>query len=302
MQSFQDQRIGAYFVMSTDHVTDFPFINKVPGLMSILWNQSQENINISLDGIGINLEPNQLITATHLQNLKILTKDLPLTSFTFNREFYCIIDHDDEVSCNGILFYGYHEIPLVTIPSNEEPKFNTLLQVFDDEFQNRDDIQGEMLQILLKRLIIKITRLAKTQLFGAKSNESEVELVRQFNILVDRHFKTHKKVSDYADMLFKSPKTLANTFFKFHHSTPLQVIHNRIVLEAKRKLIYTDYSVKEIAFQLGYNDVGSFHKLFKKVTQRSPQSFKKQDEVEIGKNDQSNGKNSLLPIIGSGVN
>tara|TARA_Y100001972_G_C7658575_1_gene331881 strand:+ start:402 stop:1310 length:909 start_codon:yes stop_codon:yes gene_type:complete len=302
MQTFHDSRLGAYFVMSTDHINDFQFINKLPGLMSILWNQSQGMIDISLDDIRISLQPNQVITATHLQNLEILTKDQPLTSFTFNREFYCVVDHDNEVSCNGILFYGYHEIPLVNIPIMEDPKFKALFQVFDDEFQNRDDIQGEMLQILLKRLIIKITRLAKKQLFGAKSNDSEIELIRQFNILVDKHFKTHKKVSDYADMLFKSPKTLANTFSRLHDATPLQIIHDRIVLEAKRKLIHTDYSVKEIAFQLGYDDVGSFHKLFKKVTKRSPQSFKNQDESEIGKNDQSNGKNSLLPIIGSGVN
>lgn len=270
--------------------------------MSILWNQSPKPIEISLDGVCFSLEPNQVITATHLQNLEVFTRDQPLTSFTFNREFYCIVDHDDEVSCNGILFYGYHEIPLITIPADESPKFNTLLQVFDDEFQNRDDIQGEMLQILLKRLIIKITRLAKNQLFGAKSDDKEVELVRQFNILVDRHYRTHKRVSDYADMLFKSPKTLANTFSRIQGATPLQIIHDRIVLEAKRKLLHTDFSVKEIAFQLGYEDVGSFHKLFKKQTSISPQSFKNQEEIEVGKNGQSLGKYGVLPEAISGVN
>ncbi|MEQ8880880.1 MAG: helix-turn-helix domain-containing protein [Cyclobacteriaceae bacterium] len=287
MQSFHDRRLGAYFVMSTDHFQESPFINQCPGLMSILWNQSHAPIEITLDGISIRLEPNQVITATHLQHLEVLTKDQPLTSFTFNREFYCIVDHDNEVSCNGILFYGFHEIPHVTIPPEEIPRFKALFQVFDDEFQNRDGIQGEMLQILLKRLIIKITRLAKKQLFNDQSNDSEIELVRQFNILVDKHFKTHKKVAEYADMLFKSPKTLANTFSRLHDATPLQIIHDRIVLEAKRKLVHTDYSVKEIAFQLGYEDVGSFHKLFKKVTKKSPQSFKNQDIVELGKNGHS---------------
>ncbi len=269
--------------------------------MSILWNQSQGAIDLALDGISIQLKPNQVVTATHLQKLEVITKDLPLTSFTFNREFYCIIDHDDEVSCNGILFYGYNEIPLVSIPEIEDPKFNTLAQVFDDEFQNRDDIQGEMLQILLKRLIIKITRLAKSQLFKIK-NDSEVEIIRQYNILVDRHFKTHKKVADYAEMLHKSPKTLANTFSMAHTNTPLQIIHERIVLEAKRKLIHSDYTVKEIAFQLGYDDVGSFHKLFKKLVGKSPQAFKNHDFSEKGKNDHLSGKNSLLPAMDHRVN
>lgn len=252
-------------------------------LMSILWNQADQVVHVTVDGLPYEIKPQEIFTVSKTNSLEIKSTDVPVTSFTFNREFYCIQDHDEEVSCKGILFYGYQTLPIVTLPSDEVPKFELLLKVFDEEFQNRDNIQNEMLQMLLKRLIIKITRLAKSQFFDKTAAGEEVELIRQFTMLVDEHFKTHKKVADYADMLFRSPKTIANTFSKAGELSPLQVIHNRVVSEAKRRLLYTDYSVKEIAAQLGYEDDTPFHKLFKKLTKMSPQAFKKSVTGDFGK-------------------
>jgi len=131
-----------------------------------------------------------------------------------------------------------------------------------------------MLVMLLKRLIIKTTRLAKEQLLPSVLKESQIDLVRKFNVLVDRNFKSKKTVGEYADLLFKSPKTLSNLFAKYNQKTPLQFIHERTVLEAKRLLMHTDKTFREIAFDLGFEDVGTFHKLFKKTTQKTPQHFK----------------------------
>ncbi len=281
---FKEDRINAYFSMTNDHQRDSRYLEDIKELFTIFWNQSAHPISIKLDEQPYTIRQGQIFTVTYLQKLKIDIKNSSLTSFNFNREFYCIKDHDDEVSCNGMLFYGNHQVPIVSIPEEEKSKFDLLHQVFEEEFQNRDNIQSEMLQMLLKRLIIKVTRLAKNQLFEERSSSTEIELIRQFNILLDKHYKTHKQVSDYADMLYKSPKTLANTFTKLDGSSPLQLIHNRIVMEAKRLLIYTDYSVKEVAYQLGYQDDGPFHKLFKRATQMTPQAFKTAGNLKIGKN------------------
>ena len=121
--------------------------------------------------------------------------------------------------------------------------------------------------------------MAKKQLITKELHNSKIEIVRQFNVLVDIHYKTKKQVSDYAEMLNKSPKTLSNYFLLYNKKSPLQIIHERIVLEARRLLVYTDMTSKEIAYELGFEDVTIFNKMFKKIMAFTPSDFKRSQKV-----------------------
>ena len=57
--------------------------------------------------------------------------------------------------------------------------------------------------------------------------------------------------------------------------TPLQIIQDRIMLEAIRLLRYTDKSIKEITYDVGYEDIQTFSRFFKKIKGVSPSEFKK---------------------------
>ena len=128
----------------------------------------------------------------------------------------------------------------------------------------------------MARFIIKSTRLLKAKAgLVETAKSSKIDLLREFNFLVETHFKKEHSVSFYANKLFKSPKTLSNTFAKLNTS-PLQIIHERIILEAKRLLIYTDKTAKEIAYEIGFDDASHLSRLFKKHTTFSPSNFKKQ--------------------------
>ncbi|MBX2901647.1 MAG: AraC family transcriptional regulator [Cyclobacteriaceae bacterium] len=61
-----------------------------------------------------------------------------------------------------------------------------------------------------------------------------------------------------------------------NEKTPLQLIHERIILEAKKMLLYTDKSSKEISFELNFSDPVQFSRLFKNVTGVAPIKFKKE--------------------------
>jgi len=93
--------------------------------------------------------------------------------------------------------------------------------------------------------------------------------------LVDQVHAVRPQTESYANLLFKSPKTLSNLFPKFTDKTPLMVINERIVLEAKRLLLYSTKSNDEIAMELGYSDGSHFSKFFKKHEGQSPSAFKK---------------------------
>ena len=91
-------------------------------------------------------------------------------------------------------------------------------------------------------------------------------ITKEFKLLLERNFILMKRPSNYANALNISTPYLnqcvRNTtgFSVSHH------IQQRIILEAKRQLYHSKKSVKEIAFELGYEDYPYFSRLFKKMT------------------------------------
>lgn len=281
LYTHRNEALGSWFALSDHFGEAQSVLQQQNGLIHILWNRSAKPYPLIIDAVPYELQPQQLVTLTYLQKLQLPAPEQELTALSFNREFYCINDHDHEVSCNGIIFFGTHKPIVVSLPEHEQRSFELLYQVFIEEFQTNDRIQGEMLQMLLKRKIIKTTRLARAIYLPLEMPTDQVDLIRRFGVLVDMHFREKKQVAAYAELLFKSPKTLANLFAAQGQPSPLQQIHERIVLEIKRQLLYTHKSVKEIAFDLGYTDPRSLQKLFKKVSGQSPSAFKNMAKVPL---------------------
>lgn len=243
-------------------------------LYTFIWTNT-EAIDISIDSVPFTLQPHSILALTPIQYLQYINGSDAIV-YQFNREFYCIKDHDEEISCVGILFFGNTNIPVIHLDQIEQQKFKTLHDVFIDELETKDNIQAEMLRMLMSRFIIKSTRLLKAKEGIVETPKSaKVDLIRSFNFLVEQHFKTEHSVSFYANELFKSPKTLSNNFAKLNRS-PLRIIHERIVLEVQRLLAYTDKTAKEIAYEVGFEDASHLSRLFKKYTSQSPTDYKKQ--------------------------
>ena len=235
-----------------------------------------ETLHVEVDNLPLQLQPGTMLVLTPDNYLKIFKASDSLV-YQFNRDFYCIKDHDREVSCVGLLFYGNDSAPVIDLPEKEISKLDLLHQVFLDELDTIDTIQAEMLRMLTARLIITATRLIKLQ-GNIEITDKQSDLLRNFNVLVETHFRTEHSVGFYAEKLFKSPKTLSNTFSKYNKS-PLQIIHDRIILEAKRLLIYSDKTNKEIAYELGFDDASHLSRMFKKHTNLSPTLFKKNSNL-----------------------
>ncbi|NQZ44740.1 MAG: helix-turn-helix domain-containing protein [Flavobacteriaceae bacterium] len=271
---YYEHRLNAILGLTDDIANDVDRFSVRANTIKFLWNRNPQTTTITIDGQPLDLAPDQLVTVTYLQNVSFDETRHPLTAFVFNREFYCISDHDQEVSCNGILFFGTQDVPIITIPPDQKKRFELLFEIFVEEFSTPDKIQGDMLQMLLKRLIIMSTRLAKEQLIVKQLDNEQIEVIRKFNFLVDMHYKSKRKVSDYAEMLFKSPKTLSNLFSIYNQKSPQQIILDRLALEAKRLIHFTDRQNQEIAFDLGFNDPAHFSRFFKKMTGKTPSEYR----------------------------
>ena len=257
-------------------------------LLTIAWNVGPDQ-TMTIDGIQYTFHEQTILPLMVNQSFDFQHPET-VVAWQFDREFYCIVDHDKEVSCVGFLFYGAKGPLLLHLDASEQRKFDALLMVFNDEFTTQDTIQGEMLRMLLKRLIIKLTRLAREQYLDPELAEKDLDIVRRFNLLVENNYRNLHAVSDYADLLNKSPKTLSNLFAIYNQQSPLQIIHERIALEARRLLLYTDKSTKEIAYDLGFEEVPHFSRFFKNQVGLPPSEFKEQL------------KNNLSPFSAIGKN
>lgn len=242
--------------------------------LTIAWNRGG-NQKVSVDEIEYDFPENSILPLMVNQSFRF-ENPAEIVAWQFNRNFYCIVDHDKEVSCVGFIFYGSSNTMFLRLGENEIRKISLLFEVFKDEFESADDIQGEMLRMLLVRLIIIITRLAKSQYLNPQNlEENKFDLVRQFNLMVENHYRTEHEVQFYAAKLNKSPKTISNFFALYGHKTPLQIIQERVTLEAKRLFYYTDKTSKEIAYDLGFDDAAHFSRFFKNQTKQSPTEFKR---------------------------
>jgi AraC-like DNA-binding protein len=194
----------------------------------------------------------------------------------YNRDFYCIQIHDGEVACDGLLFNNINNMPMTAVPAEEAAFINHLFMQMENEFSWKDSSQEEMLRTYLKQLLIKSTRLWKQQhLDGVLTNPSnDPDTFRQFTRLVEEHYKEKHTVADYADLLLIASKTLTHRFKRMNLPQPNEVIKNRIILEAKRLLVHTSMSAKEIAYELGYEDPAYFSRQFLIKTGESPSAFK----------------------------
>ena len=196
----------------------------------------------------------------------------------YNRDFYCIQIHDKEVACDGLLFHNVFENPKVELNDAENEIIKSLFNNIKDELQSKDSSSEEMIRTYLKQIIIRATRKWKIQNIqteNLKINHQEVDVFRDFSRYLEIHYKEKHHVSDYAEMLHIAPKTLTHKFKNLNLESPNQYIINRILLEAKRLLFYTEKTVKEIGYDLGYEDPAYFNRLFTQKVGSTPINFKK---------------------------
>ena len=248
-------------------------------LYKFIWVQSG-TLTLEIDHIPMRLEKDEIVTLTPLHHLEVKEVDGEYLTFVFNSNFYCIYGHDNEVSCNGFLFYGSSKGRKLALSAGQSSNLHDIVRIFRQESVIHDNLQEEMLRIVLKRFIITCTRIARQRFGVGQEKEKTFDIIRQYYVLVDRHFKEKKQVQDYADILCRSPKTLSNLFSTCGLPSPLRVIHDRIEAEAMRLLLYTHKSAKEISSILGFEDLSAFSRFFKKMTSESVSDYRKRVKRE----------------------
>jgi AraC family transcriptional activator of pobA len=192
----------------------------------------------------------------------------------FHPDFFCIHRHQQEVSCNGVLFNNIYETPVVTLGQQGMQLLMMVVEQLKTEMQNAALAQYELMVSYLKIFLINASRIKMEQMVTRIVPGKEPFILKTLKDAIEEYYKIKHSPSEYADMLNISTKAL-NRISKTHFNKTLtNLIAERIIIEAKRELWLTSKAVKTIAYELGFNDEFYFSRFFKSNAAVSPQFYR----------------------------
>lgn len=239
---------------------------------TFIWNTA-DNFAITIDNVPYQLSKNEVIFLTEFHKIDHVRLH-SARMIRFNKSFFCMIDQDSQVGSKGLLFYSATHVPRLVLNASDAEDFETSWKIFSKEMLNENLLKKEMLETMLKRMLILSVRILKKSGDLQNLEKKQLDIIREFNYLVDSYFLKHHDVAFYASKLNKSPKTLANLFSTVLKRTPREIIHDRIMIHARRQINYSNFSIKEIAHQLGYNDIQTFSRFFRNREGISPVQYR----------------------------
>ncbi len=244
---------------------------------SLIWIK-EGNGTAQIDFAEFDFTAGTLFALTPYQPFTLKEKDkLEGVVLNFHPDFFCIHKHHEQVACNGVLFNNIYSPPYFCVDDDTRREFEMILSQMKSEVQKADLAQYELLVSYLKIFLITASRAkAKQQPESLQDTPDEKEpfILQKLKDLIETHFKSKHSAGEYADMLNISPKALAKMTKNHFNKTMTNLISERIVIEAKRELYLTDKSVKEIAYDLGYDDEHYFSRFFKNNANISPKMYR----------------------------
>lgn len=173
--------------------------------------------------------------------------------------------------------FNYHiEEPIITQEDMGEDSFLDLASNMYDEYTFPNSFaKSQMLSILLQALFLKAERAKEVQaLSGAKTHW--LEIFTTFKNMLEKEYINTRNSRIYATKLFISYKFLNDIVKKLTGKTVKAFIDDFVVIEIKRYLVSTSFSIKEISYRTGFEEPGNMVKFFKKKTYTTPLKFRLQ--------------------------
>ncbi|HET9057044.1 MAG TPA: helix-turn-helix domain-containing protein [Chitinophagaceae bacterium] len=266
----------AFKIFSFEDNAFFDYIQR-NNYYSLLWIK-EGNGKLKADFSEYEFSDNFLLSFSPYQPFMLLPEGkISGIALQFHPDFFCIHKHQQEVACNGVLFNNVYQPPFVTVNDKATKTLNMLIEQIRSEMQNPALAQTELLISYLKIFLITASRLKTEQNTEAKSDTEGLKkpfILQSLKEAIETHYKEKHSASDYAEILNITPKALAKITKTHLNKSLTSLIFERIIIEAKRELYLTNKPIKQIAYELGYQDEYYFSRFFKANTDISPQTYR----------------------------
>ncbi|HCN52130.1 MAG TPA: AraC family transcriptional regulator [Chryseobacterium sp.] len=203
-----------------------------------------------------------------------LSEDIEGYIFFCSQEFYEM--HYVNQKLRNFPFFGSVSFPRkLQLDTVELEKNISLFQKLGEEHQAKNMMKEGLILSLMSQIFINSTQLFSKDFdtLASSAGLSYFKHYQDFENLVEQHFAEQKSITYYASLLGISSKHLNRIVQTVVQKTATDVITERVVLEAKRMLMYLDESLVEIAFRLGYEEYSYFVRVFRKNSGMTPTQF-----------------------------
>lgn len=196
----------------------------------------------------------------------------------FTDDFFCTTETDTKFLRSSILFNDLTDKATLTLTKKELERFKILCDNITEEVRlPTDNSKHILLRNLLQNFLLLAEREKRKQGFSEFKKGADLDYTLLFRDLLETHFAKLKAVSRYASQLFISEKRLGQATAKILGKTPKEIINDRVLLEAKRLLVHSNASIKEIGQELGFEDPAYFVRYFRKNTGTTPLEFREKN-------------------------
>ncbi|TCD28709.1 helix-turn-helix domain-containing protein [Pedobacter psychrodurus] len=203
------------------------------------------------------------------------SKDLDGTIIAFTEEFLLNKSHYSFFSENSRLLKELSFGSPFHLHCDQE-KINVLTQMIQQELANvYNELQENILQNQISSLILYLLRIKRGSQNLSPKKSKESLYASQFKSLIERFHGKQYTVTQYANELGISVRSLQKISELHLGKQPKTVIQECLLLESKRMLVNPMLLVKEIAYDLGFREPTNFTKFFKKFAKMSPEQFRK---------------------------
>ncbi len=201
-----------------------------------------------------------------------------------NTEGYVIVFTKEVVVLNSGDKFLFNDFPFYN--KSRPPVLNPSKEVFDEllemviimlkEYSRENPFKENILGSFISIFLLKCKNLFSESIALNKIDTASQQLHKNFYNLLEEQFIQYHKVNEYADLLNVTPNHLSETIKKLTGKTAGDIIHERLILEAKRRLLHSSITAKELAYALNFNDPSYFSRFFKANTNQSPEGFRKE--------------------------
>ncbi|WP_300599765.1 AraC family transcriptional regulator [Niabella sp.] len=169
----------------------------------------------------------------------------------------------------------YHHRPVVDLSPESYQKTVAEFQLISQELMHPLPVSWEIVSLRIRLIFTLANRQTENE--GAHSDAfSNNPVLLKFQALIEQHFREHKSVAFYAEQLHVTPNYLSILCKRNRKASAISLIQQKVILEAKKMMHTPGMSVKEIAYELGFNEIAYFSYFFKSKTGLSPRSYRKQ--------------------------
>jgi AraC-like DNA-binding protein len=270
---------GGPVIVSTEKLfnevkTDITIPHRV-SFYQVLFIESGDG-SCTIDGNEFKYQPRSLITISKGQVRSYRNSPgLKGLALIFTEEYFYKDSQDIEWINKLKLFDHTASVSSISFNEEEFSKLLTHIKFMHSEIAAENDkIRDEIIYYFIKIILLYSERKKNKENQDTNSDVRGIYYLTRFKEMLEENYRTCRTVKHYADLICITPKKLNKITNTYWGKSAKRIIEERVILEIKRLLTYTDSTTKEVGYSFGFNDPTNFNRFFKKLANTTPSGYR----------------------------